>query len=133
MSTTKKPDNVVFETENQTYNASLKAYGTNVGAPAITAIDSISWKNKNIHKVNKQIQTKYAELKKEYDKMMVEYEYNQLVYSAKFNFEPITGETYHLYRNKNEELFMSIIAPNECNFDFVASFYLNADQLWEKR
>lgn len=132
MNTEKKPDNVVFETETQSYNASLKAYGTNVGAPAITAIDSISWKNKNIHKVNKQIQTKYAELKKEYDKMMLQYEYNQLVYNAKFSFEPITGETYHLYRNNKEELFMSIISPNECNFDFVASFYLNADQIWEK-
>lgn len=132
MSKKKKPDQVVFDELTQSYNASLKPYATNVGAPAIEITDTTTWKNKNIYKANKQIQAKYLELKAEYDKMMQELEYNNLVYNARFNFEPIIGETYHLYKDKNSEPFLSIIAPNDCNFDYVGSFYLNSEQLWKK-
>lgn len=132
MSKKKKPDQVVFDEVTQSYNAALKPYATNVGAPAIEITETTTWKNKNIYKANKQIQAKYLELKAEYDKMMQELEYNNLVYNARFNFEPIIGETYHLYKDKNSEPFLSIIAPNDCNFDYVGSFYLNSEQLWKK-
>lgn len=132
MSTKKKPDNVVFDEESQKYMASLKPYATDVGAPAISTTDTVAWKNRNIHAVNKQINAKYLKLKAEYDVMIEQFEYNTLVYSAKFNFEPIIGYTYHLYRNKNEEAFLSVIAPNECNFDYVGTFKLNADKMWER-
>lgn len=132
MSSKKKPDNVVFDEESQKYTASLKPYATDVGAPAIRTSDTIAWKNRNIHAVNKQINAKYIELKAEYDAMIEQFKYNNLVYSAKFNFEPIIGYTYHLYRNKNKEAFLSVIAPNECNFDYVGTFKLNADKMWER-
>lgn len=132
MNKKKKPDNIVFNEETQQYDASLKPYATNVGAPAITATENITWKNKNILKANKQIEAKYLELQAEYKKMMQELEYNNLVYNAKFNFEPIIGNTYHLYRDKKEQPFLSIIPPNECNFDFIGSFYLNSELIWKK-
>lgn len=131
MSIKKKPDNVVFDEESQKYTASLKPYATDVSAPAITTTDTVAWKNRNIHAVNKQINAKYLELIAEYDVMIEQFEYNNLVYSAKFNFEPIIGYTYHLYRNKHKEAFLSVIAPNECNFDYVGTFKLNADKMWE--
>ena len=84
MSTEKKPDNIVFNNDTNSYDAALKPYGTNVGAPAIIVKENITWKNKNIHKANKQIKAKYLELKAEYDRMMEELEYNNLVYNAKF-------------------------------------------------
>jgi hypothetical protein len=127
----KKPDNVVFDEETQTYNAALKPYATDVGAPVITTPDTITWKNVNIDKVNKQVKAKYDELKAEYDALMEKFEYNNLIYSAKFNFEPIVGEIYHLYRDKKELPFLSIIAPDQCRFDYVESFRLNADKMWE--
>jgi hypothetical protein len=132
MSTKKKPDNVVFDEQSQSYNAALKPYATDVGAPVITTNDTVAWKNRNIHAVNKQINAKYLELKSEYDAMIDQFEYNNLVYSAKFNFEPVIGYTYHLYRNKNQEAFLSVIGPNECNFDYVGTFKLNADKMWER-
>lgn len=132
MSKEKKPDQVVFNDVTKSYDASLKPYATNVGAPAIEISDTTTWKNKNIYKANKQIQAKYLELKAEYDKMMQELEYNNLVYNARFNFEPIIGETYHLYKDKNKQPFLSIISPADCNFDYVGSFYLNSEQLWKK-
>ena len=132
MTADKKPDNVVFNTEIQRYDAALKPYATNVGAPVITATDTIAWKNRSINKINHKVKAKYLELKAEYEKMIHEFEYNKLIFNSKFTFEPIIGEVYHLYKRENGESFLSIIAPEECNFNALGSFYLNADQVWEK-
>ncbi len=127
----KKPDQVVYNEEEEHYDAALKPYATSVGAPVITTQDTIAWKNTNIHKVNKQVKAKYDEFKAEYDALMKQFEYNNLVYNARFNFEPIVGEEYHLYKNKKEESFLSIISPSECNFEHLGSFRLNTDKMWE--
>ena len=132
MSETKKPDNVVFNPETQKYDAAIKPYATSVGAPVITMNDTIAWKNRSISKVNQKVKAKYLQLKAEYEKMMDEFEYNSLIFSAKFNFEPIVGDVYHLYKRDNDETFLSIIAPDECSFNSIGSFYLNADQIWER-
>ena len=128
----KKPDQVVFNTETGRYEANIKPYATDLVAPVITSTDSIAWKTNNINKVNKHIQAKYNELKSEYDKMMEQYEYNNLVYSASFNFEPVVGENYHLYIRENDSTFLSIISPEECNFNHIGSFYLDPDGIWHK-
>ena len=132
MTADKKPDNVVFNTDTDTYDAALKPYATSVGAPVIVPTDTIAWKNRSITKVNHKVKTKFLELKAEYEKMVMEFEYNKLIFEAKFSFEPIIGQTYHLYKRENGESMLSIIAPEECNFDSLGSFYLNADQIWEK-
>lgn len=132
MSSKKRPDNVVYNEEKQKYDASLKSYATNLGAPVITSTDTLAWKNKSILRVNKNIQARYLEIKNEYDKMMKQFEYNQLIFNAQFNFEPIVGEMYHLYKRINGDSFLSIIPPNECSFNLMGSFYLNTDLIWEK-
>jgi len=132
MAKKKKPDHIVYDEENEKYDAFLKSYGTDLGAPAISIPDTTSWKRNNINKVNQLLQTRYQELQNEYDKMMAVFEYNNLIYSAKFSFEPIVGQIYHLYRDKKQNPFLSIISPKECNFDFVGSFRLAADLVWEK-
>lgn len=132
MTEDKKPDNVVFDTENQKYDAALKPYATSVGAPVITATDTLAWKNRSINKINHKVEAKYLELKAEYEKMIQEFEYNKLIFNAKFTFEPIIGEVYHLYKRENGESFLSIIAPEQCSFNALGSFYLNADHIWEK-
>ncbi|SDS32196.1 Protein of unknown function [Gillisia sp. Hel1_33_143] len=132
MSVEKKPDNVVFDVETQKYDAALKPYATSLGAPVITTPDTITWKNRSINKLNHKAETKYLELKAAYEKMIQEFEYNKLIFSSKFTFEPIVGQLYHLYKRDNGETFLSIIAPEQCNFNNLGSFYLNADQIWEK-
>jgi hypothetical protein len=128
----KKPDNVVFNTETQKYDAALKPYATSVAAPVIKPNDSIAWKNRSINRINHKVEAKFLELKAEYKKMIAEFEYNKLIFEAKFTFEPIIGEVYHLYGRENGESFLSIIAPEQCDFKSLGSFYLNADQIWEK-
>ena len=132
MTENKKPDNVVFNTETQKYDASLKPYGTSVGAPIIIPTDTIAWKNRSINKINHKVSAKYLELKAEYENMMQEFEYNKLIFNSKFSFEPIIGEVYHLYQRENNESFLSLISPEQCNFKSIGSFYLNAGQVWEK-
>ena len=132
MTENKKPDNVVFNTETQKYDASLKPYATSVGAPIIIPTDTVAWKNRSINKINHKVSAKYLELKAEYENMIQEFEYNKLIFNAKFSFEPIIGEVYHLYQRENNESFLSLISPEQCNFKSIGSFYLNAGQIWEK-
>lgn len=128
----KKPDLVVFDEENQKYDAALKPYGTSASSPVIKPLNTASWKNDGIQRVNKQLKSKFDEIKKEYENLMQKFKYNDLIYSAKFSFEPIFGENYHLYNSKNNEPFLSIIAPEQCKFEYLGSFRLNTDKMWEK-
>ena len=125
----KKPDNVVFSDEKG-YNASVLPYATNVGAPAIRMDDVVSWKNRNISTVNKEFENKFKELKSQYENLMQEFEFNELVYSAKFSFEPVIGEIYHLYTGEDGVNFLSLISPQEWNREHVGTFKLNSDKKW---
>jgi hypothetical protein len=132
MTEEKKPDIVVYNTDTQKYDAFLKPYATSVGAPVITATDTVAWKNRSVNKLNHKVQTRFKEIKEQYEKLIQEFEDNKLIHDAKFTFEPIIGQHYHLYVRENGDNFLSIIAPNECSFNSLGSFYLNADQIWEK-
>jgi Protein of unknown function (DUF2452) len=125
----KKPDNIVYS-EEQGYNASLLPYATSVGAPVITTDDVVAWKSRGIHSVNKEFENKFQELQLAYQKLMDDYKWNELVYNAKFSFEPVIGETYHMYLGDDGIEFLSLIAPNEWNKEFIASFKLNSDKKW---
>lgn len=127
----KKPDQVVYDEQSERYDAGLKPYATNVGAPAIRITETVAWKRTNVKRANEHFKAEYDELRAAYDKMVERMEMNELVYSAAFSFEPIVGETYHLYRRDDAHSFLSIITPSECSFDYVGSFRLNADKLWE--
>ena len=127
----KKPDQIVHN-EKEGYNASLLPYATNVGAPAIRPDNIDDWKLRGVSKVNKQIETKFNELKEEYLKLVEEYQWNELVYQAKFAYEPVIGETYHLYVGKDGGPFLSLIAPYEWNRELIGSFQLNSEQKWVK-
>jgi hypothetical protein len=124
-----KPDSIVFSTEKG-YNASRLPYATNVGAPAIKMDDVVSWKSRGIHKVNKEFENKFNELKLQYQKFMEEYQWNDLVYNAKFSFEPVVGETYHLYTGDDGMHFLSLIGPQEWNKEHLGTFTLNSDKKW---
>lgn len=125
----KIPDNVVFSDEKG-YNASLLTYATNIGAPVIKIDDVVSWKSRSITNVNKEFENKFNELKEQYESLMREYEWNELVYNAKFSFEPVIGEIYHLYINDDGTHSLSLIAPNEWNKEHIGTFKLNSERKW---
>ena len=124
-----KPDNIVFS-EEKGYNASLLPYGTTVGAPTIRTDDVVAWKTRGIHQLNKEFENKFNELKQQYQNLMEEYQWNDLVYNAKFSFEPVIGEVYHLYKGDDANHFLSLIGPTEWNKEHIATFKLNSDKKW---
>ena len=132
MAEAKKPDAVVYNTETQRYDAYLKPYGTHVGAPAINTTDTVAWKNRSVTKLNHTLKTRFEAIKDQYEQLMQVYEDNKLIHDAVFSFEPIVGQHYHLYAREDGETFLSIIAPHECHFNALGSFYLNADHIWER-
>ncbi|WP_016988886.1 DUF2452 domain-containing protein [Flavobacterium sp. ACAM 123] len=125
----KKPDNVVYS-DDEGFNASVLPYGTNVGAPVIRMDDVVSWKSRGISNVNKQFESKFNELKIQYQNLMEEYEWNELVYNSKFSFEPVIGEIYHLYRDAAGLNFLSLIGPQEWNKEHIGTFKLNSEKKW---
>ena len=127
----KRPDSVVYD-EEKGYNSNILPYGTNVGAPAIKMEDISVWKGISVNKVNKQLSSKFNELKDEYQKLVEEYKWNDLVYKSKFSFEPIIGETYHLYVSDDSDLFLSLIEPNLWDREHMGSFTLNSERKWIK-
>lgn len=124
-----RPDNIVFSDQNG-YNASMLPYSTNVGAPVIKMDDVVSWKSRGISTVNKEFENKFNELKVQYQNLMAEYEWNELVYSARFSFEPVIGEIYHLYQGDDGVNFLSLIGPQEWNKEHIGTFKLNSDKKW---
>ena len=125
------PDNIVYA-ENEGYNASFLPYSTSVGAPIIKVDDVAAWKGRGVRNVNKEFENKFQELKLEYDKLMEEFQWNEIIYNAKFSFEPVIGEIYHLYSHEKGHNFLSLIPPHEWNKEHLGTFHLNSDKKWVK-
>lgn len=123
--TSKKPDNVADF-------PNLIPYPTNVGAPQIVPNNIDFWKQKNLVKLNKHYSTEFEELKEKYESLVSNFEWNELIYNSKFNFEPVMGEIYFLYQKTSGELFLSLISPDEWNFKLIGSFRLSSTNRWEK-
>lgn len=121
----KKPDNVAE-------NPGLLPYGSNLGAPAIKPDDISGWKSRGVQRVNADFKARYEELREEYKKLIEEYKWNDLIYHARYSFEPITGNVYHLYRGNGDEIFLSIIDPSEWNKEYIGSFQLDSKDKWTK-
>ena len=76
----KYPDNVVWS-EERGYYAHLLPYATNIGAPAIKPDNVSTWKNEKILKTNHYFNRKYEEIKEQYQKIIEEFEWNNIVYN----------------------------------------------------
>lgn len=127
----KKPDLVVWDEEKGYYQREL-TYGSNHGAPAIKLDDVNGWKQSQIHSANKQFKTRYDELKEEFQKLVDEVNFNELVYSSKYSFIPVVGESYYLYDKGDGTTFMSLISPNQWNQKYIGTFKLDSTSKWVK-
>ena len=123
----KKPDNVVFNSLTDEYDSYKKEYPT-----------SFNSKNFSAEKLSKielesqpYFQKKLLELKAKYDQLTSELEWNELIYKSKYNFKPIIGETYYLYK-RDKTNFLSIIKPEEWDYKCIGKFKLRSNSIWEK-
>ena len=122
----KKPDLVVWDEERGYYPREL-TYGSNSGAPAIRLDDVSGWKQNQANKANKVFNKKFEEIKDEFAHLIDEVKWNEFVYSTNYNFIPVMGETYYLYRKSDGTNFLSLISPDEWNMEFIGATRLESN------
>ena len=118
--------------DNVAKKPNILPYGSNVGAPSIKPTDISSWKEQKVVTTNHYFSSRFDEIKKDYLKLMDEYEWNTLVYNAEFKFKPVMGKVYFLYQKDDGKLFLSLIEPNEWDKIFIGAFKLISDNRWER-
>ena len=91
-----------------------------------------SWKNIGVSEVQKEFDDRFDDIKKQYEDLQEEFYWNKLVYESNIKIELIIGKVYHLYENSKDDLFLSIISPNEWNQPHVGSFKLKYNGKWKK-
>jgi hypothetical protein len=57
---------------------------------------------------------------------------NEQCYGAEYNFEPIVGKTYHLYRNFSGTLVLSLIDPPWSTMEHVCAVTFSADSVFQR-
>jgi flavin reductase (DIM6/NTAB) family NADH-FMN oxidoreductase RutF len=128
-----RPDHIVFDEETQSYNANILPYGTNLGAPTVISNNLSIWKGRSISSYNHVLKNKIDKIKEQYDVLVNEYKTNELIYNAKYEYEPIIGKVYHLYKKSDkDENFLSLIHPSTWNKTHIGSFKIDSDKVWLK-
>lgn len=129
----KKPDIVVWD-EKRGWYASKLPYASDLGAPVIKADDIVGWKQSGVTKANNYFEAKFNEIKKQYEDLVQELKWTEIIYKARYNFEPIVDRIYYLYHDDNNDLFLSIISPEEWKSaeTFIGAFKLDSKHKWQK-
>lgn len=128
----KKPDLVVWDKVNG-YDANLKSYPTNLGAPSFNLPNVSLAKTEASKKMLDVFESERDEIIRRIEKLYDEYNTSVMVWESKMSFEPVVGHSYYLYEFKNVKT-LSLISPDEWNkFDcFIGKFKLTSDRKWIK-
>lgn len=111
--------------------ANYLPYPASTLSPRIVPQDLTSFKSRGISKVEKDFQLRLLQLHESYLAMVDDFNWNKLVYESKYQFEPVLGETYHLYEIR-DALHLSLIAPHEWpQYRWIGSFQLSVDARWK--
>lgn len=125
----KYPDQVVFNYETESYDANKRDYPTSVGSQKF---EPISIDLAAAAKANHHFKSKFDELKAAYNQLANEYQWNKLIYNANYSFQPIVGQTYHLYKREDNSHWLSLIGPEEWKKKHIGSFKLQTNGTWRK-
>ena len=105
-------------------------YPTSTLSPRIVPNDLSSFKARGISQVERDLHQKLTEIRESYLAAVEHFNWNKLIYESEINFEPVVGETYHLYRIAGRYQ-LSMIGPAEWRQEHIGSFRLNVDRQWE--
>ena len=92
--------------------------------------DLTSFKSRGVSRVERVLQQELVELREKYLEVIDAFNWNKLIYEAKFGFEPVIGERYHLYEVEGKH-HLSMIEPESWHQKWIGSFRLNADGRWQ--
>ena len=117
----------------------LMTYSASTLDPVINVTDPTEFKNRVKTKIEQKIFSRMEELKKEFEKLAEEFNINKMVLESEIRIEPIVGETYHLYENKEGKNQLSILEPedweksgNDWQMKHISSVRLTSDGIWEE-
>lgn len=114
--------------------SSYLPYPSSTLAPKIVPNDLTNFRSRGVSQVEKELKQQLRELKERYEQVIDEFNWNKLVYEAEFSFEPVMGDTYHLYagRDSRTRSRLSLVPPEEWpGRGWIGSFRLNVDRRWE--
>ncbi|MGC6466426.1 MAG: DUF2452 domain-containing protein [Akkermansiaceae bacterium] len=117
-------------TEDIVNKGAFLPYPVSTLSPRIVPTDLSTFKSRGISQVERDLQQKLVEIREQYIATIEHFNWNKLVYEADINFEPVVGETYHLYTIRGTNT-LSMIAPDQWPHHHLASFRLNVDRQWE--
>lgn len=130
MNPKKKPDGVAWDEEKEAYISKLLPYAASQTSPVIQVPNIDAFKKKGVDKVSKQFQAELEDLQQKIKSFVSLASDTQQVYSAKFKFDPIVGERYHLYVGEDGENFLSLISPNDWEKEYLGTFRLDSEYKW---
>tara|TARA_B100001173_G_C15710577_1_gene430048 strand:+ start:142 stop:513 length:372 start_codon:yes stop_codon:yes gene_type:complete len=92
------------------------------------------WKAIQAPTLKNHFRERLKEIKKQYDVLLNEVNWNKIIYNSNILFEPVVGKVYHLYKNKNNNNFMSLVEPDEwgdnTSVSFIGSFKQDSNKKW---
>lgn len=92
--------------------------------------DLTTFKSRGVSRVERELQQELLELHEKYLRIIDSFNWNKVIYEAHFGFEPVVGETYHLYSVEGRH-HLSMIEPESWHQKWIGSFRLNADGRWQ--
>jgi hypothetical protein len=110
----------------------LLPYPSHVASPMIEPIDIKGITRTAVTKANRVLQTKWEEISRQALELQELLQVNQEVYGAKYSFEPLIGQIYHLYLHEDGTRSLSLISPQEWSKTHLYSVRLNSDHTWTR-
>jgi len=98
---------------------------------SILPADLSSFRTRGAAGVERHFRQQMAEMREHYVALIDQFNWNKLVYEARFGFEPLIGETYHLYQGR-DGFTLSMIEPERWpGKKWIASLVLKAGGHWD--
>jgi len=104
-------------------------YPVSTLSPPIIPNDLTSFKTRGISQVERDLRQKLTEIREDYLRAIDHFNWNKLVYEAEIRFEPVVGETYHLYEMSGRRA-LSMISPDQWTHRHLATVRLNYARQW---
>ena len=110
----------------------LLPYGTDFSAPRIDLPDVELWQNQRGSLARAYFEDRIYSMRESYQELMDLAMLNEQCYGAEYNFEPVIGNTYHLYRMFCGKMVLSLIDPPWSSMEYVGTVTYTADSVFKR-